>query len=78
MIIGLEIHKDEGADQIIILPQFNGDNERVIDIMQYLCLEYKDESTRKEFEHSFSLEEVEMIRDFLTSVLNIHYRITKK
>lgn len=77
MIVDLTIVKNDGSDRISILPSDSGDNDRVIDIMQYLCVKHKDESTIEEFHHIFNLHEVEMMRDFLTSTLNSHYRIIK-
>ena len=73
----LTIYKDNATDSISIIPYDDGDNDRVIDIMQYLCTKHEDETTKLEFTHSFNLHEVEMMRDFLTSALNSHYRVLK-
>lgn len=69
MIQSLRIIKEEFEDEIEIQPTLV-DNDRVIDLMMYLKADKKTD--RHEYHHTFDLQEVEMIRDFLTSVLNTY------
>lgn len=69
MIQSLRIIKEQfdESDEIEIQPTMINDS-RVIDIMMWLKADKKTE--KQEYHHTFDLQEVKMIRDFLTSVLN--------
>ena len=71
MIQSLTIIKEAFSeeDEISIQPTMM-DDERVLDIMMWLKADKKTE--RQEYHHVFDLQEVNMIRDFLTSVLNTY------
>ena len=71
MIQSLTIIKEQfdEEDEISIQPTMV-DNDRVIDIMMWLKADKKTE--RQEYHHTFDLQEVEIIRDFLTSVINVY------
>ena len=50
------------------------DDGRVLDIMMWLKADKKNQ--QQEYHHIFDLQEVEMIRDFLTSVLSVYKQKT--
>jgi hypothetical protein len=82
-MIRLDITKNEDpetfedTDTISILAYADGDKDRVIDIMYFLKQKCQGEDTLTDTIHVFSVDEVEIIRDFLTTTLNVHYRLTK-
>jgi len=69
MIQSLRIIKEQFEDEIEIQPTMI-DDERIIDVMMWLKADKKTE--RYEYHHVFDLQEVEIIRDFLTSVLSTY------
>lgn len=69
MIQSLRIIKELFEDEIELQPTMV-DDERVIDVMMWLKADKK--TKRYEYHHVFDLKEVEIIRDFLTSVLTTY------
>ena len=64
MIQSLRIIKELFEDEIELQPTMV-DDERVIDVMMWLKADKKTE--RYEYHHVYDLQEVEIIRDFLTT-----------